>query len=137
MKPLTLALLTLCACLGAGVGGFFYGKHLGERLEAGARDASAVGQLTTLIEAQKGLVAQANLASRAMRQATSARLLADQQSTLELQDALRATADSRAGCVFDPGVLRQLTAARDRAAQAAASGLRAAVPAPGASAAKP
>lgn len=132
MTRTTLALSALIAGLAGALGGYFYGLEQGVRAEAGKRDGEVVKQLGALIDAHKALIVQAATASRAMRQATAARQATDTRSTKEFADALALTAASRAGCSFDAGVLRQLTTARDRAAQAAASGLR--HPVPGASA---
>jgi len=133
MSRTTLALFALIAGLAGALGGYFYGHSQGVTAESAKRDGQAVQQLTGLIDAHKSLIADAGKASRAMRKATAARAATDTESSKEFADALALTAASRAGCAFDAGVMRQLAAARDRAAQAAAGGLR--HPLPGASAA--
>ena len=109
--------------------GFFYGKHQGALAESAKRDGKAVADLTQLITSHQGLIGQANRASLALRAVVAARLEADNKFLQEFKDALKPTADSRAGCVFPPDVMRQLAAARDRAAKAAASGIAGGVPA--------
>jgi len=133
----TLALFALIAGLAGALGGYFYGHSQGVTAESARRDGQAVQQLTGLMDAHKNLIADAGKASRAMRQATAARQSVDTQSTKEFADALALTAASRAGCSFDAGVMRQLAAARDRAAQAAAGGLRHPLPAASASTQRP
>ena len=129
MSAAKVALIALVVCLAAAVGGFFYGKHQGALAESAKRDGKAVADLTQLITSHQGLIGQANRASLALRAVVAARLEADNKFLQEFKDALKPTADSRAGCVFPPDVMRQLTAARDRAAKAAASGIAGGVPA--------
>ena len=120
--------------LAGGAGGYFYGVQQGRQLEAGAHNGKLVQDLTGVLSNHEKLVQAAQSASKDMRRATAARQQADEQTTREFQDALSSTASSRVGCVFDAGVMRQLGAARERAAEAAASGLRATVPGTGAGA---
>ena len=129
MSAAKVALIALVLCLAAAVAGFFYGKHQGALAESAKRDGKAVADLTQLITSHQGLIGQANRASLALRAVVAARLEADNKFLQEFKDALKPTADSRAGCVFPPDVMRQLTAARDRAAKAAASGIAGGVPA--------
>ena len=129
MSAAKVALIALVLCLAAAVAGFFYGKHQGALAESAKRDGKAVADLTQLITSHQGLIGQANRASLALRAVVAARLEADNKFLQEFKDALKPTADSRAGCVFPPDVMRQLTAARDRAAKAAASGVAGGMPA--------
>ena len=129
MSAAKVALIALVLCLAAAVAGFFYGKHQGALAESAKRDGKAVADLTQLITSHQGLIGQGNRASLALRAVVAARLEADNKFLQEFKDALKPTADSRAGCVFPPDVMRQLTAARDRAAKAAASGIAGSVPA--------
>lgn len=85
--------------------------------------------LEGVIDSTKGLIADANNASQELGKTISARRQADAQTTKEIRHALATTAPERAGCVFDAGVMQQLDNARSRAAEAAASGVRAAMPA--------
>lgn len=134
MSRPTLFLLALAAAMAGATGGFFFGVADGRQRQAGEQAAQTVQALMDVIDAHKGLVAEANAAGRAMRQALAARAQADLKSTRELKDALTRTAGSRVGCMFDDGVMRQLESARDRAAAAAAGGIRPALPAASAAA---
>lgn len=99
---------------------------------AAARNACQQADLTRLqavIDSTQSLTQAANVASQKLGQTISARQQADDKTTREIRYALAATAGSRAGCVFDAGVMRQLDAARQRATAAAAGGLGNAVPA--------
>lgn len=84
--------------------------------------------LEGVIDSTKGLIADANTASQELGKTISARKQADARTTKEIRDALATTADQRAGCMFDDDVMQQLGDARDRAAEAAAGGIRRAVP---------
>lgn len=129
MSRLSIALLALVVGLAGAVGGFFYGHHQGVVAESAKRDGKAVADLTKLITSHQGLIDKSNAASRSMRGALASRAAADTQTTQEFKDALAATADSRAGCLFPADVMRQLSAARERAAQAATGGIRGPLPA--------
>ncbi len=72
-----------------------------------------------------------------MRQALASREQLDTATTQEFKNALNATADSRAGCVFSADVMRQLATANERAAQAAASGVHHTMPGASAGAKQP
>jgi len=137
MNLATWILAVLISALASLGGGYWYGKADGRAEERARQDSKTVKDLGEIISSQTKLIQDANAASSAMRQATARREAADRKTTEEFNHALAATADSRAGCVFDAGVLRQLAAARDRAAQAAAGGIRGTLPAPGASADTP
>jgi len=102
----------------------------GQAAAAQSCQQAQLGALHNVIDSTKGLTAAANAASQALGQAISARRQADARTTKEIRDALATTAPQRAGCVFDAGVMQQLDDARRRAAEAAASGIRRAVPAP-------
>lgn len=134
MSRATIALLALVIGLAGAAGGFFYGRDAGQVAEAAKRDGQAVKDLTGLIDSHKGLIKAAGAASKAMRAAVARRAAQDEQTTKEFKDALTATAASRVGCVFPADVMRQLSDARDRAAEAAAFGVRGAVPGAAASA---
>lgn len=125
---MTGALWGLVVALAAAAGGYAYGQRQGALLEAGRRDAVVVKDMTTLLESHKGLVQRATQVSQAMRTATWQRAQQDAQTTQELTDVLQTTARDRAACVFDAGVMRQLATARERAADAAANGIRPTVP---------
>lgn len=128
MSAATVALGGFLLAVATGVGGYVYGHGNGVLAESAKRDGQAVQQLTQLITAHQDLVKQSGSASRAMRTALATRAQHDDQTTREFRDALASTSDSRAGCVFPAGVMRDLATARDRAAQASASGIKGTVP---------
>lgn len=126
------AIVTALACLPiGGAAGWWWGHGQGVQQQRGEQAVQTVEALTGLVDANKGLVDQANQASAAIRTAVAARQAADQQTTRTLKDALQQTAATRAGCVYGDGVMRQLATARDRAAQAAAGGTGGGVPTTG------
>ena len=126
---LTVAVAGLLVAIGAGVGGYAYGIDQGKALQKGHNDATALQAVTEQITAHADLVKQSATASRSLRLAVAARQKLDVSTSKELGDALTATADSRAGCVFPAGVMRSISTARDRAATAAAHGIVNPVPA--------
>lgn len=128
MKGLYQLFFSLLLAFASSWACYFFGLHQGKLLEAGKRDAAVVKDMSTLLDSHKALVQRAAQVSQAMRAATWQRARQDAQTTQELTDVLQATAPVRADCVFDAGVLRQLEAARERAANAAANGIRATVP---------
>ena len=132
MKSLALTFrgLVIAAIVGGGAG-YLYGRHEGSQLERARIDAQSVRELTDLIESHKGLIAESAAAGKGMRQALVSRRAQDQAATKELRNVLAETADRRVDCVFEPRVMRELEAARERAAQAAAGGVLGAVPATG------
>lgn len=123
--------------LGGAGGGYLYGHGQGEAGKVAEQDSKAVKDLTGLITSHQVLIKQASAASKAMRTALTGRTQIDDKTTQELKDALALTADSRAGCVFDAGVMHQLGTARDRAATAASGGVLRPMPAASGSAAGP
>ena len=125
---LTVAVAGLLVAIGAGVGGYAYGIDQGKALQKGHNDATALQAVTEQITAHADLVKQSATASRSLRLAVAARQRVDVSTSKELGDALTATADSRAGCVFPAGVMRGLSEARNRAAAAAAHGIVDTVP---------
>lgn len=132
--------IALCALAGLGIAlavSWLLGSSTAYDLGYAEGKAAAVLQcqqaqldaLQAVIDSTQGLTAAANTASQELGKTISARKLADAQTTKEIRHALAITAPERAGCVFDAGVMQQLDAARSRAAEAAASGVRQAVPA--------
>ncbi|MBX3654162.1 MAG: hypothetical protein KF686_08245 [Ramlibacter sp.] len=124
----TWALGGLLACAASVGGGYYFGLADGRASERAHADAAALADLTQMIKAHSDLVKRAGEASKALRQATAQRAEQDAQSTLEIKNALQATAGDRVNCLFPAGVMLQLTAARDRAAAGAANGVRGALP---------
>ena len=132
----TVAVAGLLVAIAAGAGGYGYGLDQGKALEKGRRDADSLKTVTDQISAHGDLVKQSGVASRNLRLAVAAREKVNDTTSKELGDALTTTADSRVGCVFPAGVMRHLSEARDRAAEAAASGVLGPVPSTPASAAR-
>lgn len=102
---------------------FARGMKQGALAEAAKRDSALVSDLSKTINAAKGLADTANASSQKLRQSVSTFETNYQPVIKEFNDALTASASSRAGCVFSPGVMRQLQAAQQRAATAAQHGL--------------
>jgi phage shock protein A len=123
-----MALGGLVVAMAAGALGYWRGHVDGAAGEVARQDAHAVQQLTGLIASHTTLIDQARTASAGLRKTMSARAAQDQQFSKEFRNALKASAAARAGCRFDDDSVRQLGAARDRAAAAAASGSAAVVP---------
>lgn len=120
--------------LGLAVGalaGQWWGRAEGEQLERGRQAQDKVIGLQELIDSHTQLISDAATVSAALRKSIDERTAADGRATRELRNALAKGAASRAGCVFDAGVVRQLDNARERAAAAAAGGAGAALPAAG------
>lgn len=123
-----VAVVGLLVAIATGLGGYAYGMDQGRNLEKGHQDALALQALSEQVHAHADLVKQSGAASRAMRVAAAGLQRTNDTTTKELNHELSQTADRRVGCVFPSGVLRNLSAARDRAAQAATSGIRLTVP---------
>ena len=128
MSRAVIALAGLVLALSAGAGGYWWGHGNGKAAEVARRDADTVAKVTAQLEAHQGLIDDANAASAALRGAAAIRAATDRKFSKEFRDALKNTAGDRAGCRFDDDSVRHLGAARERAAEAAASGLAAAVP---------
>lgn len=137
MSRSEIALIALLVALAAGLAGLVYGMQLGAATEVARQDKQAVKALSALIDSHKTLIGEAATASKNMRAALSLRATQDAQTNKDFKNALAATADSRAGCVFPAGVMRQLAAASERAGQAAAGGIHHPLPGTSASAGRP
>lgn len=118
----------LLLAVAAGIGGYGYGLDQGKALEKGRQDGKALETITEQIAAHADLVKRSGAANKGMRTALAQLDKANTQTTTEIADALTTTAPERADCVFPPDVVRGLQGARDRAAEAAASGIRGALP---------
>ena len=128
MNRSTIALGFLLAVLAAGVGGYCFGAANGKAEQVADHNAQALNHLGQQLDAHSDLVKRSTTANQALRTTLQARKTADKPSTEVLTPELNSTADSRAGCVFPPGVMRELSTSRDRAAQAASGGVSGAVP---------
>lgn len=131
MSPAAWLLAVVLGVVGGLGVGYWRGDLDASAREVAKQDAQTVKDLTGLIQSQKDLIADAGKASAAMRGAVALRQKSDAQSTKELRDALSKTASERAGCLFPADVMRQLAEAHGRAAQAAAGGVRGALPSAG------
>ena len=125
----TVAVAGLLLAVATGIGGYGYGLDQGKALEKGRQDAQILDSINNQLTAHADLVKRSGAASRGMRAAVAQLEKANTQTTTEMADALTTTAPDRADCVFPAGVMRGLDEARTRAATAAASGIRGAVPA--------
>ena len=125
----TVAVAGLLLAVATGIGGYGYGLDQGKALEKGRQDAQILDSINNQLTAHADLVKRSGAASRGMRAAVAQLEKANTQTTTEMADALTTTAPDRADCVFPAGVMRSLDEARTRAAAAAASGIRGAVPA--------
>ena len=115
---LSIVLAGLLLTAAAGVVGYRHGRAAGLAAEVARQDAAAVQELTGLITSQRDLIGQANTASAGLRETMAARVVQDQRFSKEFRNALKLSAAARAGCRFDDDSVRQLGAARDRAAAA-------------------
>jgi len=134
MKIVAWLFAVLVSALAAAAGGYWRGHVDGSAAREGRQAVDTVRQLTSALEAHRDLITRANEASEGLRKAMAARATEDRAFAKEFRDALKQTAAARAGCRFDDAIVRQLDAARERAAQAAAGGGAATVPAAGAGA---
>ena len=102
---------------------FGWGHANATASESSACQAQTIGQLDSTLQQMQQLTRDASAANLALGQTISARQQADAQATTEIRNALKTTAHLRVDCVFDDGVMRALSTARQRANHAAASGL--------------
>jgi hypothetical protein len=134
MTNSSAAMCFLLAALSAGaIGGYFVGRVQGAAAERSTQNAQTVADLNNIIDASNALINDSNAASKRMREALALRSIHDSKTTQEIKNALAKTAGSRADCRFDDDIMRNLAEARDRAAAAAAGGIRNPVPAAGGS----
>jgi hypothetical protein len=129
MSRAAIALAGLFVASAAGTLGYRQGHTAGAASQVAQQDAKAVQQLSGLVASHSALVEQANTASALLRQSMAARATQDQRFSKEFRHALKLSASGRAGCRFDDDSVRQLSAARDRAAAAATGGSAATMPA--------
>lgn len=128
MSRSAIALGFILAVIAACVGGYGFGHTEGKAAQVADYNAKAVKQLGDQLTAHDDLVKRSTVANQALRATIQLRKKANQQTSEVLIHELNSTADSRAGCVFPPGVMRELSAARDRAAEATSGGVSGAVP---------
>lgn len=128
MSRAAIVLGGLVLALGAGALGYWRGQLDGNAAEVARQNANAVQQLTSLMTSHSALTEQAQTVSAGLRKTMAARAAQDQRFSKEFRDALKVSKAARAGCRFDDDSVRQLGAARDRAAAAATGGSAATVP---------
>lgn len=125
-----LFLLLLMAALAASHYAVFqWGNARATHKTASACQQLQLDQLAASLTVLDVLAADADRASRALTTKIHQRALADAHLHQEISRALKTTAPLRVDCVLDDDVMHYLTAARDRANHAAASGLGDPVPA--------
>jgi hypothetical protein len=127
-NPIAAAAYLVVALTAGAAGGYFVGDSHGTAAAKASQDAKTVTDLTSIIDAGQTLIIDSNAASKSMREALAQRSLSDSKTTQEIKNALAKTAAGRVGCRFDDNVMRDLIQARDRAAAAAAGGIRPSVP---------
>lgn len=127
MSRTGIALLALLLAAAGAALGYWQGRSAGAQAAEAKHDAKAVKDMTALLTSYSALVQQTGVASASLRRAIAAREEADEATTQELKDVLANTADTRADCRNDAGVMRQLEAARTRATRAATGGVNGAV----------
>ena len=130
-----LGVLAVCLALGAtwllgSSTGYQLGFAEGQAKSQSSCHSAQLQELHAVLDTTASLTAAANTASQALGQTISARQQADAKTTREIRNALNSTASQRAGCLFDADSMRQLAAARERAATSAAGGIGEPVPSP-------
>lgn len=91
--------------------------------------SATIKQLQSILTDAEQLTVDANAASLALNKTISDRIVADAKTTKDIRDALKTTAHLRIDCKLPDNVMRDLAAARQRANEAAASGIDSAMPA--------
>lgn len=128
MSPAAIALSLLLTGLAGSAGGLLWGQRIERQAQLAAQNANTLEQLQSTLTANSDLVKRSTEASQTIRTATARLQQAQTQNLKDFRHELQSTATDRAGCVFPAGVMRGISAARDRAAAAAAHGIVDAVP---------
>lgn len=129
MSRAALVLLVLLGLVGTAALGYVQGRSDGVAAEAARRDGADAAALREASAEAARMVADARAASAAWRRAMAAAAAQNERTTKEFADVLAQTETLRAGCVLPADGLRQLAAARDRAAAATTGGVDAELPA--------
>ncbi|MBL5859544.1 hypothetical protein JBO49_02815 [Serratia fonticola] len=118
--PIVVYIFALAAayCLGK-----IHGNYEASLECADGKTQSAVTALNSVTEDAKQLTQQANKISQLLSAQMNAFNKANEKSTEDFINALKKTAAARGNCVLDDDIMRQLNAARERSATAAATGL--------------
>ena len=123
MSRAAIALSLLLTSLVSTAGGVLWGQHSERKTQQAAQDSKTLQQLTDTLTANVDLAKRSTEASQAIRTATAHLQLTQAQNLKDFRHELQSTAADRAGCVFPAGVMRSISAARDRAAAAASHGI--------------
>lgn len=124
IKPFAGALLILAL--------LFTARQIG--YSAGLADAKLDVQKADIASLNKSIgdlrvaTKDANEANFRIHKTISDRVIADRKTTQDIRHALTSTSYLRNDCLFDSGIMQQLSEAADRADQAAASGFNSAMP---------
>lgn len=129
MTRTAIALSLLLTGLASAAGGLLWGQHIERKAQQAQHNAKTLEQLTSTLTASADLAKRSTEASQAIRTATARLQQAQTQTLKDFRHELQSTAADRAGCVFPAGVMRSISAARDRATTAAAHGIVNPVPA--------
>lgn len=106
-----------------------WGYSKGYAAASGECQQANIKRLDAALTGIETLTAKAEAANIELGKTISNRILADAKAAGDIRDALKTTAHLRVECVLPDGVMQQLTAARERANTAAASGINHSVPA--------
>ncbi|MBI1626966.1 hypothetical protein [Comamonas suwonensis] len=123
MSRAAIALSLLLTSLVSSAGGVLWGQHSERKTQQAAQDSKTLQQLTDTLTANVDLAKRSTEASQTLRTATARLQQAQTQNFKDFRHELQSTATDRAGCVFPAGVMRGISAARDRAAAAASHGI--------------
>lgn len=125
------AVAVLAVGIAAGWVGNSMGYDRGVLETTAAHDAAQVENLGAQIAEHTVAINASNSASRDMRLALNRLAATEKSTTTELKNALAKNAADPVLCRFDDDSMRIIAASRERAAHAAASGVRSTVPAAG------
>jgi hypothetical protein len=128
MSRAAIALAGVLLIAAAGAAGYWRGHASGQAAELARQNAATVEAVRQQLQTHADLVKRSGAASRDMRAAVARLEQTNAITTSELADVLQLTAADRADCRFPADVMRGLSEARDRAADAAAGGIRRALP---------
>lgn len=128
MSPAAIALSLLLTGLAGSAGGLLWGQRIERQAQQAEYNAKTLEKLQNTLTANADLAKRSTEASQTLRTATARLQQAQTQNLKDFRHELQSTATDRAGCVFPAGVMRGISAARDRAAAAAAHGIVDTVP---------
>lgn len=120
LGPIVVYLIALAGAYGLGT---LHGNYDAKLKCADGKTQSAVSALNSVAENTRMLTQQANKMSQLLSAQMNAINKANEKSTEDFIHALKKTAAARGNCVLDDDIMRQLNAARERSATAAAIGL--------------